>query len=245
MKKKSIIIPVICLVLSVAAMLTMTLLSTPVLYFYSDAKNTYNHETDELEVFKETYKVMETVVKLDPNYSNSYMTSLFCFDCKKIGDSKYREICKDYDRKSLEYAEKLVETAKNSNAEILFLSWTSDEKEDQIAGAIANYANALWYSGKKDEAKKTLEDYIHTLTKDNISCVYAFSLSSATFRLISSTGNDADREWLNNIEKYIVELHNSSIEYKRSTGNYYSIEIEKWEIGEGGRIEQINEEAEK
>ena len=243
MKKKSIIIPVICLVLSVAAMLTMTLLATPVLYIYSMEKNTYNHETDELEVFKETHKVMETVVKLDSSSYNLYWAA-WCFRPARIGDGEYLEICPDYEKKSLEYAERLVEAVKNKGKGDMYYAPVIDVHEYQVAAATADYVTALWYAGRKDEAKKVFEDYIHTLTKDNISCAIAFDMKGTLF-LISTTGNNADREWLNNIEKYIVELHNSSIEYKRSTGNYYSIEIEKWEIGENGQIRQIYEEAEK
>jgi|GEM_PF-2547917 len=242
MKKKSIIIPVICLVLSLAAMLTMTLLATPVLYIYSMEKNTYNHETDELAVFKETHKLMETVAKLDPNSFNLYMAA-FCFQPAKIGDGKYLEICPDYEEKSLEYARKLVEAVKNKGKGDLYYAPVIDVHEYQVAAATADYVTALWYAGKKDEAKKVFEDYIHTLTRDNISCAFAFEMEQTLF-IISTTGNDADREWLNNIVSCIVEFHNNSIEYKRSTGNYYSIEINKWGIGENGIIEQIYEEAE-
>lgn len=239
MKKKSIIIPVICLVLSLAAMLTVTLLATPVLYIYSMEKNTYNHETDELAVFKETHKLMETVAKLDPSSYNLDWAA-FCFQPAKIGNSKYLEIRPDYEEKSLEYARKLVEAVKNSGNREIYYSMTTDVHEYQVAAATADYVTALWYAGKKDEAKKVFEDYIHTLTRDNISCAFAFYMERTLF-LISTTGNDADREWLNNLEKYIVDFHNKSIEYKRSTDNYYTIEINRWEVGQNGKIDQIGE----
>lgn len=240
MKKKNIIIPAVCIALSITAMLTMTLLSTSVLFFYSHSKNTYNHETDELAVFRETHKVMETVVKLDPNSFNLYMAA-FCFQPAKIGDGKYLEICPDYEEKSLECARKLVEAAKKSENNNLYYSMTTDEHEYQVAGATADYVTALWYAGKRDEAKKVMEDYVHTLTRDNISCAFAFEMEQTLF-IISTTGNDADREWLNEIEKYIVDFHNNSIDYKHSTGDYGLVEINRWEIGENGHIERIYEE---
>lgn len=240
MKKKNIIIPAVCIVLSITAMLTMTLFSTSVLFFYSSSKNTYNHETDELAVFRETHKVMETVVKFDPNSFNLYMAA-FCFQPAKIGDGKYLEICPDYEEKSLEYARKFVEAAKKSENNNLYYSMTTDEHEYQVAGATADYVTALWYAGKKDEAKKVMEDYVHTLTKDNISCAFAFDMEQTLF-IISTTGNDTDREWLNEIEKYIVDFHNNSIDYKHSTGDYGLVEINRWEIGENGHIERIYEE---
>lgn len=240
MKKKNIIIPAVCIALSITAMLTMTLFSTSVLFFYSSSKNTYNHETDELAVFRETHKVMETVVKLDPNSFNLYMAA-FCFQPAKIGDGKYLEICPDYEEKSLEYARKLVDAAKKSGNVILYYSMTTDEHEYQVAGATADYVTALWYAGKKDEAKKVMEDYVHTLTRDNISCAFAFEMEQTLF-IISTTGNDADREWLNEIEEYIIDFHNNSIDYKHSTGDYGLVEINRWEIGENGHIERIYEE---
>lgn len=243
MKKKSIIIPVICMVLSLAAMLTMTVFATPVIYMYSVSKNTIALETDELAVFKETHKVMETVIKLDPNSSNLYWAA-WCFRPARIGDSEYLEICPDYEKKSLEYAERFVEAVKTDGNRETYYSMTTDVHEYQVAAATADYVTALWYADKKDEAKKAFEDYIHTLTKDNTSCAIAFNMEGTLF-LISTTGNDADREWLNNLESHIIELHNNSIEYKRSTGNYYPVEMNRWEIGENGRIEQIYEEAEE
>lgn len=238
MKKKNIIIPAVCIALSITAMLTMTLLSTSVLFFYSCSKNTYNHETDELAVFRETHKVMETVVKLDPNSFNLYMAA-FCFQPAKIGDGKYLEICPDYEEKSLEYARKLVEAVKNKGD--LYYAPVIDVHEYQVAAATADYVTALWYAGKKDEAKKVMEDYVHTLTRDNISCAFAFEMEQTLF-IISTTGNDADREWLNGIEQYIVDFHNDSIDYKRSTGDYGLVEINSWKIGENGHIERIYEE---
>ena len=82
MKKNNVIIPAVCIALSITAMLTMTLLSTSALFFYSHSKNTYNHETDELAVFRETHKVMETVVKFDPNSLGNTGSTLELNNCK-------------------------------------------------------------------------------------------------------------------------------------------------------------------
>ena len=241
MKKKNVIIPAICIALSLTAMLTMTVFTTPASIVYSSSKNTYNHMTDYYTVFKETHRIMEIVMKLDPSFFNSYYASVLCFNPQNIGDAKYLEICKDYEKKSLEYAEKHVDAAKKSGNVILYYSMTTDEHEYQVAGATADYVTALWYAGKKDEAKKVMEDYVHTLTKDNISCAFAFEMEQTLF-IISTTGNDADREWLNGIEQYIVDFHNDSIDYKHSTGDYGLVEINRWEIGENGHIERIYEE---
>jgi hypothetical protein len=97
---------------------------------------------------------MEIVMKLDPSFFNSYYASVLCFNPQNIGDAKYLEICKDYEKKSLEYAEKHVDAAKKSGNVILYYSMTTDEHEYQVAGATADYVTALWYAGKKDKAKK-------------------------------------------------------------------------------------------
>lgn len=221
MKKKTFIIPFVCLILSFAGILSMTFLRTGFLYYCcsSDGINS-------VQLARKTSKIW---AKCNPN-ANSYAAVVranqirYAF-LKAPGDKQVYN--KEYFRQNAEYCEKLLDFTKTEMpSEDTNLAYIIEGSQE--ATYVNEYICSLYLSGDTDKAISYYESYYDNISNDRLYTLI-YSCSDFTNYVCTQSDNIEDRERLSKYAVGICErikADNPTI----NTDNIYSSLIEDAEF---------------
>lgn len=220
--KKRILVPVICILLALCAVLAVTVYTTPVCYTLYEAFYTYSDNEKDIpknfEMSRKIGSITESVYKSRPTIDNllrvahCYMTDWYIW-----GTYAGEEVPKGYLEKSLKYSKlKYEEEYKEEYVKKFEAVPVSDKNETlwKIQNGM-EYAKALYLNGDFDEAKRVCEEMLGLLTKLDASFP-TFGLFRSFFYLVYSDSKvESQKAWVLEKEKALDDFYKSAGEYEK------------------------------
>lgn len=249
MKKRSIIIPSVLILLAVLIIPFVTLFTTAFSYEFALAKYSFGPDSDHTVIFQYSYKPVEIASRLSPN-ADTLGTRNFLFgnryDDVKISDLE--KLCPDYKQKAIEYTKQYVDFVKsdkyvNNDSYCDYVSVSGDAKESEISYAVYVYATNLYEYGDKEQAKKVCEDYIKSLPPEKLA--EFTNINNFASEIYSDSAENA--AWADSLREYIVNTHNSNLDkIKQAFAGVKDYRAKfnttEWMIHENGVVSPVGQE---
>lgn len=214
-KKRRIAVPLIAIAVSLCLIIVVTVFTTPVVYMAYSAYYRYGDEVEAPDTFfftKKAGKISEIVYRIHPSYDNLAIV-YGCYDIGNyiIGAYNGEEIPEGYLEKSLKYAQLMSELTYEDICTSKFVAvplvdqYYDKDKSLKLIYSV-DYINALYISGKIDEAKRVAEESVAILTSGAIQHIYYNNIKEAFYYIYATAGDEGLKQWVLEQEAKIDEF---------------------------------------
>jgi hypothetical protein len=213
MKKLTLIIPAVLVALTALAVPLVTMFTTAAAYDVSLAKNSYFGDFhDEVKIFKESYKYIETAAKLSPNRETlGKRVDLFCVHREGTNIADLEAACPDFKQKAIKYSGEFVDYIKNNDYRISIygrqFSDSGDAKLQDVSYALYTHLIQVYQYSDKQEAKKLADGFVHSLPVERLSA----SVPILQFARGIEHDSTENEKWAEALVDYVLTTHNANL----------------------------------
>lgn len=254
---KTLVLPIVCIVLCVTAIITSTVFTTPAVIETYESKQVYYDEIDENYDFFEFSRkcgwIMEIVYKFTPSVRNLQIAQLTYSIHTYLQGTYYGQTApKGYLENCLKYSKILYDSEYNPNEENYFAVAVGydNTKHWKLTNSV-EYLKSLYLNGEIDEMKRVADESFALFNAENP--YYALSIKDFFYLVYSDTKDESLRQWVLEKEAYFDNAMRQSDKYnsekfysvynsRYTNPDYESYVLDKWPEHQTEYIEKLKDD---
>ncbi len=252
---KTLVLPIVCIVLCVTAIITATVFTTPMVIETYESKQVYYDEIDgNYDFFEFSRKcgwIMEIIYKYTPSVRNLQIAQLVYGIHTYLQGTYYGQTApKGYLEKNLKFSKLLYESEYDPNAENFFaVAVGKDNNVHWKLTTSVEYLESLYLNGEIDEMKRVADEVFALFDAEDI--YYAMTVKEFFYLVYSDTKDESLKAWVLEKETFFDDAMKAAGKSEKfysvydshyTNPDYKSYVFDKWPEHESDYINKLRDD---